>query len=143
MGTAIFWLIVAIFFVAIDILTSAFVFCWFGIGAVVSIVLSLMNVKFAIQFIAFTVVSLIAIDIGYPLTKNAVKKSVKHTPLMEETYIGKTFTAEKDIEETGRVKVGGNYWTTENVGKKILKGQKFQITGIDGNKLIIKVVMEE
>ena len=143
MGTAIFWLIVAIFFVAIDILTSAFVFCWFGIGAVVSIVLSLMNVKFAIQFIAFTVVSLIAIAIGYPLTKNAVKKSVKHTPLMEETYIGKTFTAEKDIEETGRVKVGGNYWTTENVGKKILKGQKFQITGIDGNKLIIKVVMEE
>ena len=143
MGTAIFWLIVAIFFVAIDILTSAFVFCWFGIGAVVSIVLSLMNVKFAIQFIAFTVVSLIAIAIGYPLTKNAVKKSVKHTPLMEETYIGKTFTAEKDIEETGEVKVGGNYWTTENVGKKILKGQKFQVTGIDGNKLIIKVVMEE
>ena len=143
MGTAIFWLIVAIFFVAIDILTSAFVFCWFGIGAVVSIVLSLMNVKFAIQFIAFTVVSLIAIAIGYPLTKNAVKKSVKHTPLLEETYIGKTFTAEKDIEETGRVKVGGNYWTTENVGKKILKGQKFQVTGIDGNKLIIKVVMEE
>ncbi len=143
MGTAIFWLIVAIFFVAIDILTSAFVFCWFGIGAVVSIVLSLMNVKFAIQFIAFTVVSLIAIAIGYPLTKNAVKKSVKHTPLMEETYIGKTFTAEKDIEETGKVKVGGNYWTTENVGKKILKGQKFQVTGIDGNKLIIKVVMEE
>ena len=143
MGTAIFWLIVAIFFVAIDILTSAFVFCWFGIGAVVSIVLSLMNVKFAIQFIAFTVVSLIAIAIGYPLTKNAVKKSVKHTPLMEETYIGKTFTAEKDIEETGRVKVGGNYWTTENVSKKILKGQKFQVTGIDGNKLIIKVVMEE
>ena len=143
MGTAIFWLIVAIFFVAIDILTSAFVFCWFGIGAVVSIVLSLMNVKFAIQFIAFTVVSLIAIAIGYPLTKNAVKKSVKHTPLMEETYIGKTFTAEKDIEETGRVKVSGNYWTTEKKKKKILKGQKFQVTGIDGNKLIIKVVMEE
>ncbi len=37
---------------------------------------------------------------------------------MEETYIGKVFIAEEDIEETGRVKVGGNYWTTENVGKK-------------------------
>ena len=91
MGAAIFWLIVAIFFVAIDILTSAFIFCWFGIGALVSIVLSLINVKFAVQFIVFTVVSLIAIAIGYPLTKNAVKKSVKHTPLMEETYIGKVF----------------------------------------------------
>ncbi|MBS6601385.1 MAG: NfeD family protein [Clostridium sp.] len=143
MGAAIFWLIVAIFFVAIDILTSAFIFCWFGIGALVSIVLSLINVKFAVQFIVFTVVSLIAIAIGYPLTKNAVKKSVKHTPLMEETYIGKVFIAEEDIEETGRVKVGGNYWTAENVGKKILKGQKFQVTGIDGNKLTIKLLREE
>lgn len=62
---------------------------------------------------------------------------------MEETYIGKVFIAEEDIEETGRVKVGGNYWTAENVGKKILKGQKFQVTGIDGNKLTIKLLREE
>lgn len=143
MGVAIFWLIVAIFFVAIDILTSTFIFCWFGIGALVSMVLSLINIEFAIQFIAFTVVSLIAIAIGYPLTKNAMKKSIKHTPLMEETYIGKIFIAEEDIEETGIVKVGGNYWTAENVGEKILKGQKFQVTGIDGNKLTVKLVMEE
>lgn len=143
MGTIIFWLVVAIILVAVDILTSAFIFCWFSIGAIAALILKLMNFGFTGQFLCFTVVSLIAIAIGYPLTKNAVKKSVKHTPLMEETYIGKIFTAEEDIEETGRVKVGGNYWTTENVGKKILKGQKFQVTGIEGNKLTIKAVREE
>ena len=37
------------------------------------------------------------------ITKNAVKKSVKHTPLMEETYIGKVFLAEEDIEEERRM----------------------------------------
>ena len=143
MGLSIFWLLAAVAFVAIDILTSAFIFCWFGIGAIAAIILNLMNYNFTIQFLVFTIVSLIAIAIGYPLTKNAVKKSVKHTPLMEETYIGKVFLAEEDIEETGRVKVGGNFWTAHNVGKKILKGQKFQVTGIEGNKLIIKAIGEE
>lgn len=57
---------------------------------------------------------------------------------MEENYIGKTYIAEEDIIGSTRLKVEGSYWTGENEGEKILKGEKFVISGISGNKLIIK-----
>lgn len=143
MELLILWVVIAVVVVGIDILTSAFLFCWFGIGAIAAIICNLLDLNFTVQFITFTIVSLIAISIGYPWTKKVVKKSIKHTPLMEETYIGKILTAENDIENTGIIKVGGNFWTAHNVGGKILKGQKFQITGIEGTKLVIKSMREE
>lgn len=143
MELLILWIVVAVVVVGIDIVTSAFLFCWFGIGAIAAIICNLLGLNSVIQFITFTIVSLLAVSIGYPWAKKVVKKSVEHTPLMEETYIGKIFTAEEDIETTGSIKVGGNFWTAHNVGEKILKGQKYQITGIEGTKLVIKLMREE
>ena len=62
---------------------------------------------------------------------------------MEESYVGKVFEAEEEIKDSARIKVGGIYWTAVNKSEKILIGQKFQIVGIDGNKLIIKSLGEE
>ena len=41
--------------------------------------------------------------------------------------------------EKSEIKVSGIYWTAINKGPKINKGDKFIITGIEGNKLIIKL----
>ncbi|WP_242851444.1 NfeD family protein [Clostridium sp. DMHC 10] len=56
---------------------------------------------------------------------------------MEEKYIGKELVAERDIEETSKIMVGGIYWTVENIGHPIKRGEKFVITGIKGNKFLI------
>ena len=58
---------------------------------------------------------------------------------MEQTYIGKIMTAEKDIDEKSEIKVSGIYCTAINKGPKINKGDKFIITGIEGNKLTVKL----
>ena len=143
METVIFWLIVAVAVIALDIFTSSFLFMWFSIGAAAAIIASLLGGSFPVQFLAFAVVSLIAIGIGYPIVKKKYKETIKRVPLMEESYIGKVFEATEDIEETSMIKVGGVYWTAVNKGKKIEKGHKFQVTGIDGNKLDIKGLEEE
>ena len=39
----IIWILVAIFLVVIDIITSSFIFMWFSLGALVAIILSLLN----------------------------------------------------------------------------------------------------
>ena len=62
----------------------------------------------------------------------------KRTPLMEETYIGKIFEADKEIKDKAQVKVGGEYWTVINNDEIIKVGDKYQITGIQGIKLIVK-----
>ena len=135
----IIWIFVAIFLVVIDIITSSFIFMWFSLGALVAIILSLLNFTVLYQIIAFLIIGVVTISIGYPLAKKKFKTDVKQVPTMEETYIGKTRTAEDDMGETSLINVSGIYWTACNKGKIIKKGEKFIITGLEGTKLIVKL----
>ncbi len=140
MALVIVWLIIAIVVGAIDVLTSNFFFVLFSIGAIVAAICAGVGVPFFYQVIVFAIISLITMIFGYPWLKKKYKMMHKRTPLMEETYIGKIFIAEKDIETKAQIKVGGEYWTAINEGEKITKSQKFEITGIEGIKLKIKKV---
>ena len=107
----IIWILVAIFLVVIDIITSSFIFMWFSLGALVAIILSLLNFTVLYQIIAFLIIGVVTISIGYPWAKKKFKTDVKQVPTMEETYIGKTMTAEEDMGETSLINVSGIYWT--------------------------------
>ena len=133
----IIWILVAIFLVVIDIITSSFIFMWFSLGALVAIILSLLNFTVLYQIIAFLIIGVVTISIGYPWAKKKFKTDVKQVPTMEETYIGKTMTAEEDMGETSLINVSGIYWTAYNKGRVIKKGEEYTITGIEGNKLIV------
>ncbi|WP_291670769.1 NfeD family protein [Clostridium sp.] len=139
----ILWLVIGVGVILLDIGTSLFLFVWFAIGSVVAIIAALAGVNFAWQLILFGISSIIAISIGYPWSRKKFKNTVNRTKLMEEEYIGKTFIASEDIDDRYRFKVSGVYWTGENKGEKILKGQKFQVVGIEGNKLVIEGIREE
>ena len=139
----ILWLVIGVGVILLDIGTSLFLFVWFAIGSVVAIIAALVGLSFAWQLILFGLSSIIANSIGYPWSRKKFKNTVNRTKLMEEEYIGKTFIASEDIDYRYRFKVSGIYWTGENKGEKILKGQKFQVVGIEGNKLVIEGIREE
>ena len=133
----IIWLLIAFLVIVIDIVTSSFIFMWFSIGAIAAIILSLLGLAIKIQILSFLIIGIAMVCVGYPWAKKKFKVEKNHTPLMEQTYIGKIMTAEKDIDEKSEIKVSGIYWTAINKGPKINKGDKFIITGIEGNKLIV------
>ncbi|ATD54772.1 NfeD family protein [Clostridium chauvoei] len=137
MLSMVFWIIVAIAVTLLDILTSSFLFVWFAVGAFAAMIADLLGATVGIQIIIFLVVSIITISIGYPWARKKFKTSVKHTPLMEETYIGRIMKAEADIEKKARVKIDGIYWAIQNNGDTIKKGTNFKIVGIEGNKIIV------
>lgn len=139
MVEVIVWILVAIAVIAIDIVTSSFIFMWFSLGAIVAIILSLLGISVAWQIIAFLVVGIATVSIGYPWAKKKFKADVNHVQTMEQTYIGKEMIADEDMEEKSKIKVSGIYWTAYNKGKTIKKGEKYTITGIEGNKLIVKL----
>ena len=143
MGAVLFWLIIAICAIAIDILTSNFCFVLFSIGAIVAAICGALDVPFIMQIIIFAIISIISLSIGYPWLKKKYKHMQKNTPLMEETYIGKIMESEKEIDTKSQVKVNGEYWTVINEGDVIHVGEKFIITGIQGIKLKIKKVEED
>ena len=121
MVEVIVWILVAIAVIAIDIVTSSFIFMWFSLGAIVAIILSLLGISVAWQIIAFLVVGIATVSIGYPWAKKKFKADVNHVPTMEQTYIGKEMIADEDMEEKSKIKVSGIYWTAYNKGKTIKK----------------------
>lgn len=131
------WIVIFVVMILIDIATSGFLFVWFSIGAAGAIITHLLGGNAIIQIIVFALISIICLAFGYPMAKKFIKSTVKRTPLMEEKYIGKELIAENNIEEVSKIMVGGVYWTAKNIGHPIKKGEKFVITGIKGNKLLI------
>lgn len=137
MGPTVFWLVVAICSIVVDVMTSSFFFVLFSIGAVVAAVCGALGVPFIIQVIIFAIISIISLVIGYPILKKKYKNMNKKTPLMEESYIGKIMISEKEIFDKAQVKINGEYWTVVNEGEIIRVGDKFEIIGIEGIKLKI------
>ena len=111
----IFWVIVALGALAIDITTSSFMFVWFALGAISSMIAIGLNASVAVQAISFVAVSAVAMAVGYPIVKRTIKKTVTKTLTMEEGYIGKEFIITKDIDEKANIKFQGIYWTVKNV----------------------------
>ena len=136
----IFWVIVALGALAIDIVTSSFMFIWFALGAIAAIIALAFNATNVVQAIVFVAVSAVAMIIGYPIVKKTIKKTVSKTLTMEEAYIGTEFTITKDIDVKANIKFQGIYWTVKNVGKPLMKGDLVQVIGIEGNKLLIAKV---
>lgn len=139
-GTIFLWLVIGSIALFIDILTSAFLFVWFTIGAIAAIIAKILGCSFIVQSIVFVSVSAILMSIGYPMVKKAIKSSVEPTPTREQTYLGKEIIVDEDIVKTGSIRIDGVYWITKTEGDMVKKGDKVKVTGIDGNKIIIKKV---
>jgi membrane protein implicated in regulation of membrane protease activity len=135
-----FWVVVALGALLIDIATSSFMFIWFAIGAIAAIFALVFNAPVGVQAITFVAVSAVSAVVGYPIVKKTIKKTVSKTLTMEEGYIGKEFTITKDIDVKANIKFEGIYWTVKNVGKPLKEGDLVQIIGLEGNKLLIAKV---
>jgi membrane protein implicated in regulation of membrane protease activity len=113
---------------------------WFALGAIAAIIALMLNFSFTTQLILFLLVSVVSMLIGYPVVKRTLKKSVTGAKTTEQGYIGRMLTVDEEITERARVKVDGIYWTVKKVGRDIDKGDRVEIVGLEGNKLLIKKV---
>ncbi|NLM35291.1 MAG: NfeD family protein [Clostridiales bacterium] len=136
----ILWIVVGLIFLVVDVVTSTFLFIWFSIGAIAAIIANMLGFSIGVQTLTFIFVSALFTAVGYPLMKNTIKKTVAPTPTTEKGYIGREFTIEEDINEKATIKFDGIYWTFKNEGEPIKKGDKIKITGIEGNKLLVKKI---
>jgi len=132
------WIVIGVVTLVIDLITSSFLFCWFTIGSIAALVGYTAGASDWVQWAIFLIVSTISMAIGYPLVKKVIKKSVPKVDTMEEGYIGRSLIIDEEVIEKAQIKVDGIYWTVKNMGTPIRKGDKVQIIGIEGNKLLIK-----
>ena len=141
MFNLILWTVIGLVALFVDMVTSAFLFVWFTIGAIAAIVAGILKYSFIVQLVVFLVVSIVLIVVCYPIVKKNIKKSIKPTLLREKTYVGKKITIDAEMVKNNGIKVDGVYWNIKDEGYTIKDGDIVKIVGMEGNKVIIKKEM--
>ena len=138
-----FWLIAAGIFFIMEIATVGFLVFWFGIGALITMVVSIFVPNVYVQAIVFVVSSTLLIFLTKPFVNKFVNKG-KSVATNAYSIIGRNGIVTKEInsmEGTGQVKIGGETWSAKTISEEIIpENTEIEVVKIDGVKAIVKKV---
>ena len=127
------WLIIAGLFFIGEIATVGFLIFWFGIGALIAMIVSLFTTNIIIQTTVFLISSTILIFATKPFVKKFA--DVKKTNTKGYSIIGKKALV---------IKTNGEVWTAESENNEIIEeGLEVEVLEIKGVKAIVKPVKVE
>ena len=139
------WLIIAGLFFIGEIATVGFLIFWFGIGALIAMIVSLFTTNIIIQTTVFLISSTILIFATKPFVKKFA--DVKKTNTNAYSIIGKKALVIKTIDSihsVGQIKLNGEVWTAESENNEIIEeGLEVEVKEIKGVKAIVKPVKVE
>lgn len=136
-----FWLIAAGIFFIIEIATVGFLVFWFGIGALIAMVVSIFVPNVYIQALVFIVSSTLLIFFTKPFVNKFVNKE-KTIATNAYSIIGRTGIVTKEINDlkgTGQVKIGGETWSAKTLSEETIpENTEIEVVKIDGVKAIVQ-----
>lgn len=138
------WLIIAGLFFVGEIITVGFLVFWFGVGALLAMIVSFFTSNIIIQTTVFIVSSAILLFVTKPFVKKFV--DVKPTNTNAFSIIGKKALVIKEINShsVGQIKINGEVWSAEAENDEtITEGSEVEIVKINGVKAIVKPVKVE
>ena len=139
-----FWLIIAGLCFVIEIYTVGFFIFWFGVGALLALLISFITNNRFIQVVVFLVTSSLLVVLTKPLMKKFLKTE-KSIPTNYFSLIGKTGIVTEKIDSsnsTGQVKVKGELWSAI-ADSDIEKDSKVKVLSVDGVKLKVEKLNDE
>lgn len=138
------WLIIAgVCFIA-EMITVGFFIFWFGIGALLSLIISLIFPgNIILQATVFIVSSTLLVFLTKPLAKK-LTKSDKKLNTNAYSIIDKTGIVIQDINPThgiGQIKICNEKWSAKTSdGSIIEKGTQIKVKSIDGVKAVVESI---
>jgi membrane protein implicated in regulation of membrane protease activity len=139
------WMIIAAFFIVGEIFTQGFFILWFGVGAAVAGILSLLGLGIGWQLAAFVVVSGVLFIVS---RRFAERFSKKQPPgIGADRFVGLEGIVLEEIDNaknTGQVRVQKDEWRADSeTGEIIPVGKRVKVTRLDGTHLVVKIIKEE
>ena len=137
----IFWIVVMVVFIIIELNTISLTTIWFALGAVASALVSLHSPDgYLAQIAAFVIVSGVAVMLTRPLARKITGKSV-HTNA--DRVIGEEAVVVEQIGNPfhlGQVKIFGQIWTAKAKDSESTFeiGESVIVDEIQGVKLIVR-----
>ena len=136
------WLIIAGLFFVGEIATVGFLIFWFGIGALIAMIVSFFTSNIIIQTTIFVISSTILIFATKPFVKKFA--DVKKTNTNVYSIIGKKALLIKTIDpihSVGQININGEVWTAESENNQVIdEGSEVEILEIKGVKAIVKPI---
>lgn len=133
------WLIIAGLFFIGEMITVGFLVFWFGVGALIAMIVSFFTSNIIIQTAVFVISSTILLLATKPFVKKFV--DVKTTKTNAFSIIGKKAVVIKEISlhSVGQIKINGEVWSAETEDDEtIVEGSEVEIMQIKGVKAIVK-----
>lgn len=135
------WLIIAGLFFIGEIITVGFLIFWFGVGALIAMIVSFFTANIIIQTTVFIISSAILLFATKPFVKKFV--DVKPTKTNAYSIIGQKALVIKEINphSVGQIKIKGEVWSAESEDNETIpEGSDVEILQIKGVKAIVKPV---
>ena len=140
------WLIIAGICFIIEIFTVGFLVFWFGIGALISMVVSFFCPgDYVLQTSVFVITSTLLIFLTKPLVNKFTKKDKdKELSTNANSIIGKKGIVIQDINPIhgiGQIKISSEVWSAKTSDDSIIKkGTEIEVTEISGVKAVVKEI---
>lgn len=139
------WLIIAILFFILEMMGPGFLLFWVGVGALLTMVVSIFVDNIAIQLGIFTISSTALLFCTRPFVKKFSKNDT--VPTNAYSFIGKTGIVIKEINPIkgiGQIKVNGEIWSAKPSSDDIIaEGELVTVLKIDGVKAIVEKSKEK
>ena len=136
------WLAVIVLAVAIEATSPQLVSIWFAVGALASLVASMLVWPLWVQLLLFVGVTLLSVLLTRPLVKKRL--DVRTVQTNSDRYVGMQGIVLQTIDNTqgvGQVKVQGSIWAarSEQADVKIPENTTVTVVRIEGVKLIVRL----
>ena len=136
----IFWLIVFVILLVVEIATMALTTVWFAGGALAAFLAAYIGFGVVVQVLVFLIVSILLLVLTRPLAVKFFNQERQKTNA--ESLIGQKAIVKEEINTlrtTGRVEVNGMEWSAKTEESEIIKADTIvMIKGIQGVKLIVE-----
>ena len=136
------WLISSAVFFIIEMFTVGFLVFWFGVGALLAMIVSFFIRDTIIQATVFLISSTILLFATKPfVSKFAKNDDIKTNAFSIEGKIGKVIQDIEPIDCKGQIKINGEIWSAQSIdNSSIPQGTEVIVEKINGVKAIVKPV---
>lgn len=137
----IFWLVVMIVAIVVEVLTMGLTTIWFAGGALVAVIAAALDLRVWIQIALFVAVSLLLLFFTRPaavrfFNRNRVKTNVESMVGAQAIVISEI----SNLHGVGQVTVGGREWSARSADDRLVipVGCVVNVLDVQGVKLIVE-----
>lgn len=138
----IFWLVLLILFIGVEVATLGLTTIWFAGGALVAVIAAALSAPVLVQILLFFLVSLILLFFTRPVAVKYFNRDRVRTNV--ESLVGRQGIVISEIDNLqgiGQITVGGQEWSARSSDEAVAipAGAVVDVVAVSGVKLIVKL----